>query len=251
MSTDSYDELAAHYHWLFTDEHLSGETFFTVHGPALGRIHRGARVLDCACGAGFEAIALRRAGYEVTATDASDGMVAEARRNLAEAALEVPVSQCRWEDLPDRFGEEFDAVVCVGNSIAHSESRAGMIAALTAMHQVLVPGGFLVLESRDWERQRAERQRLEVRPRVAVRDGVRGFTVFIWTIPDDIEAPHVAELLVLLERDLTLSHRLVELRFTAYTRHDLIARLEEAGFGDIVVTPGRPGRYVVSALRAT
>ncbi len=249
MTSGSYDDLARDYHWLFTDEHVSGETFLAGHAPALQRIGPGAEVLDCACGAGFEAIALQRAGYRVTASDGSEGMVAEARRNLAEAGLDVPVSTCPWVDLPSRFDRPFDAVLCVGNSIAHCEGADDMTASLRAMHGVLRPGGVLVLESRHWERQRAERQRLEVRGRVAVRDGVRGLTVFVWTIPDDIDEPHVAEVIVLTERDLAVSHHLVELRFSAYTVDELIRRASEAGFADPVVTGGRPDRYLLTLVR--
>lgn len=251
MTEGSYDDLATDYHWLFTDEHVSGATFFTIHASALERIRPGGRVLDCACGAGFEAIALARAGYEVAASDASEGMVAVARRNLDQAGLDVAVSQLRWDELPGRFGREFDAVLCVGNSIAHCDGPAAMATSLRAMHDVLAPGGVLVLESRDWERQRSEHRRLEVRSRVAVRDGVRGFTVFVWTIPERIDEPHVAELIVLLEREFEVSHHLVELRFMAYTLEELVGHLTEAGFVAPVVTPGRPGRYVLSVVRPT
>jgi SAM-dependent methyltransferase len=250
MTESSYDNLAADYHWLFTDEHVSGQTFSQLYGRALARLRPGAKVLDCACGAGFEAIALTQAGFQVSATDASEGMVAEARRRFERTGLDIPVTQCSWDALPGLFGAEFDGVVCVGNSLAHSPSPEAMVDSLRAMCSVLRPGGLLVLESRDWEHVRSARQRLEVRDRVAVRDGVRGFTVLIWTIPDRIEETHVAELVVFLERDLVVSHRLVELRFIAYTIDDLTAYLREAGFGELGRYDRSPGRYVMTARKA-
>jgi SAM-dependent methyltransferase len=249
MTPSSYDLLATDYHWLFTDEHVSGQTFLELYGRALARLRPGGKVLDCACGAGFEVISLTRAGFSVSATDASEGMVAEARRRLERGGLDLPVDRCSWEELPARFGAEFDGVFCVGNSLAHSPSPEAMVASLRAMFSVLRPAGLLVLESRDWEHLRSAGQRLEVRERVAVRDGVRGFTVLFWTIPDHIEETHVAQLVVFLEHDLVVSHRLVELRFIAYTVDDLEAHLRAAGFGELEAYDGHPGRYVMTARR--
>jgi SAM-dependent methyltransferase len=250
MTASSYDVLATDYHWLFTDEHVSGQTFREQYGRALARLRPGGKVLDCACGAGFEVISLAQAGFSVSATDASEGMVAEARRRLERAGLDVRVGRCSWEELPGRFEAEFDGVFCVGNSLAHSPSPEAMVASLRAMFSVLRPGGVLVLESRDWERLRSAGQRLEVRERVAVRDGVRGFTVLFWTIPEHIEETHLAELVVFLEHDLVVSHRLVELRFIAYTVDDLKAQLRGAGFGELDTYDGYPGRYVMTARRS-
>lgn len=45
----------------------------------------GARVLDLGCGPGLDAAALEALGFRTTAVDASEGMVAEARRRCADA----------------------------------------------------------------------------------------------------------------------------------------------------------------------
>jgi SAM-dependent methyltransferase len=103
-----------------------------------------ARVLDCACGIGLLAAGLARAGYEAHASDLSPDMVARAR------ALGVDARVCGWEDLPPTG--DFDAVLCVGNSISHARDRR---AALSAMAGTLRPGGSLILTSRNWEREQA------------------------------------------------------------------------------------------------
>ena len=43
---------------------------------------------------------------------------------------------CAWEDLPPTG--DFDAVLCVGNSLAHARDR---VAALRGMAGALKPGG--------------------------------------------------------------------------------------------------------------
>jgi 2-polyprenyl-3-methyl-5-hydroxy-6-metoxy-1,4-benzoquinol methylase len=60
-----YDALAGDYHWLIPDALLSGDYTVERLGPLLGRLSPGARILDCACGSGTDALALAHHGYRV------------------------------------------------------------------------------------------------------------------------------------------------------------------------------------------
>ncbi len=72
-------------------------------------------MLDCACGIGLLAAGLAGAGYETQASDISPEMVARTR------ALGVAARVCAWEALEPTA--DFDAVLCVGNSLAHAQDR--------------------------------------------------------------------------------------------------------------------------------
>ena len=120
------------------------------------RARSGARVLDCAAGTGELAVGLALSGFEVAATDASDAMIERTRALAAARGVDLPAAVCRWEALdPARWPERFDAVFCVGNSLADAPGRAARRAALARMASVLRPGGLLVLTSRNWARERA------------------------------------------------------------------------------------------------
>jgi SAM-dependent methyltransferase len=245
-----YDDFAADYHWIVPDEQLSGERFLRLYRSVLDELAPGASVLDCACGPGYDALTLARAGYAVTASDASAAMVSAALELLeSEGQPDITVRRCQWLDLADVFTERFEGVFCVGNSISHCADGAAMVAAFARMYDVLQPGGALVVEARDWARMRAERQRFEVREHVARRNGERGFCVYVWTIPDGWDEPHRAEILVVVEGDRGLRHHSVELSFGAFRREDLLDRLEVAGLTVESVTAGLAGRYVVTARR--
>jgi SAM-dependent methyltransferase len=123
-----------------------------------------ARVLDCACGIGLLAAGLADAGYDVHAADLSPEMVARARALGVEAVVRS------WDDTPATG--DFDAVLCVGNSLVHARDRRG---ALRAMAGALRPGGRLILTTRNWDReQRGGTWVLE-------RDGRRATVVYEWT----------------------------------------------------------------------
>ena len=51
------------------------------------------KVLDLGCGPGFFSIILAEMGYEVTAVDCSEGMLAQARQLVKRAGLEITLQQ--------------------------------------------------------------------------------------------------------------------------------------------------------------
>ena len=136
---EQYDALAAVY------GQLVPEALRTPEGAAAAFAEwvEGPRVLDCACGTGELAVGLALRGFDVRGSDASPAMIERARRLSPDLPFEVR----RWETLED---DDFDTVLCVGNSIGHAEDRP---AALAGMRRALREGGRLILTSRDWERE--------------------------------------------------------------------------------------------------
>jgi SAM-dependent methyltransferase len=79
-----YDTLADVYDWLVPEALLEPEGSAAAFDMVLDELSAGARVLDCACGTGTLAVGLALRGFEVSASDASEGMVARTRA-LADA----------------------------------------------------------------------------------------------------------------------------------------------------------------------
>ena len=146
----SYADLAAVYEWLTPEPLLTPEGNVAAFAPWIDPLPAGARVLDCAAGVGSLAVGLALRGLRGRGDRHQPGDDrAHARARRSSTGWRSRASVCAWEDLS---GEpRFDAVFCVGNSIAHAEDRVG---ALDAMAGVLKPGGLLVITSRNWERER-------------------------------------------------------------------------------------------------
>ena len=114
--------------------------------------HGARRVLDAAVGTGFHAAVLGEAGFAVTAVDGSPNMVNAAQENLASRGLsDVSCLVADWRDLAVTVPGGFDAVICLGNSIGHLFSQGDLEAAVKGFHDVLVPGGLLVLDQRNYD----------------------------------------------------------------------------------------------------
>lgn len=96
--------------------------------------------LDIGCGPGFFSILLAREGYAVTAVDYSEGMLEQARRNFAEAGVEVATKQGDAQDLPFANGS-FDYIVS-RNLVWNLENP---VDAYREWLRLLKPGGRLLV----------------------------------------------------------------------------------------------------------
>jgi SAM-dependent methyltransferase len=120
-------------------------------------------VLDCACGTGQHLPLFHSLGNEVVGSDVSTAMLAQARKNLAGAGLDIPIHQVDYRELPQHYfapeDAPFDAVTCLSSSILHMPDDDGSLRALCSMRDVLREGGILVLTQGTSDRQWAEKPR--------------------------------------------------------------------------------------------
>jgi SAM-dependent methyltransferase len=109
---------------------------------------QSGRVLELCCGTGRVLVALAAAGHPTTGVDASEPMLAIARRKLAEAGSSVAerahlvLADMRQLDLP----ASFDLALIPTNSFAHLTDRADQLRALERLSAHLRPGGLLALD---------------------------------------------------------------------------------------------------------
>jgi SAM-dependent methyltransferase len=251
VAADDYDDLVSVYDWIVPDELLIPEGSAAAFLPYVDGLAPGARVLDCACGTGPLAVGLAQRGLEVVATDASRRMVERTRALAEHAGADLEVRECRWEELPAQGFRPFDAVFCVGNSLAHAEGGDARRAALRAMAGELKPSGVLVLTSRNFELMRAARTGLQVFDRVIERHGRRGVVIYSWWLADEWEDPHRFDVAVaLLGDDGAVTTHGERLRFWPYSHDMLRDDLRAAGLAPETSTFERDvDRYLVTARR--
>jgi len=158
MSQDLYEGIAERYD-LFHGE-------FGTHDPVLVDFfrqlfaqHQVQSVLDCACGTGQHLALFHSLDCEVIGADISDAMLAQARKNLAEYGIEIPLHQADYCELPHHFDRQFDAVVCLSSAILHMPTKEQVIRAFESMRDVLRKGGILVLTQGTTDKQWQEKPR--------------------------------------------------------------------------------------------
>ena len=148
-----YDNMAAQYDKLFLDWHAATREQAVILNKIF--IDNGftgdARILDCACGIGTQAIGLAALGYPVTASDISDAELAEAGARAKEAGVAIRFEHADFCALSDTFAEQFDIVIAMDNALPHMLSRKALETAVRSIASRVRPGGIFVASIRDYD----------------------------------------------------------------------------------------------------
>lgn len=148
-TTPLYDALSIDY-----DRFVNWHDRLANELPFIERLLRAAgakRVLDAACGTGKHTLALAERGYKAVGADISAGMVERAKANAGAAGMNTPFFKAGFGYLAQNVGKDFDAVLCLGNSLPHVLSEAELREALVDFASVLSPGGLLLVQNGNFD----------------------------------------------------------------------------------------------------
>ena len=148
-----YNNMASQYDKLFLDWHAATEEQAMI----LNRIFNSsgfntdARVLDCACGIGTQAIGLAALGYQVTASDISDGELIEAKARADRQGVTLRFEHADFRALSDVFSEQFDIVIAMDNALPHMLTSEALESAVRSIIGRIRKGGLFVASIRDYD----------------------------------------------------------------------------------------------------
>lgn len=148
-----YDDLACHYTKLFLDWNEATEEEATLLDKIFKEngYDKTAKVLDCACGIGTQALGLASLGYNVSASDISNNEVAEAKREALRRNVEVKFELADFCKLGDCFVEKFDIIIAMDNALPHMLSKEALGTAIESIVERLEDGGMFVASIRDYD----------------------------------------------------------------------------------------------------
>lgn len=157
VDRDWYD-LPAYYDLVFDGLTDAEATFI----DGLARRHlrgRRERVLEPACGSGRLLAAMAARGYEVAGFDASEPMLAFARRRLESHGYEADLSLQRLENF--RYRRKFDIAHCMVSSFKYVQSEDDARAHLACAARAVRKGGIYVLgfHLTEYDDQSVDRER--------------------------------------------------------------------------------------------
>lgn len=148
-----YDDLASQYDKLFLDWQSATQEQAII----LDKIFRKngfdntAKVLDCACGIGTQAIGLASLGYNVTASDISDGEIAEAKIRAINANVKIRFKNADFRLLSETFDEKVDIVIAMDNALPHMLSSEDLDRAIKSITNQIGDSGIFVGSIRDYD----------------------------------------------------------------------------------------------------
>ena len=148
-----YDSLASQYDKLFFDwrattreQALLLDKLFQEYG-----FDTTAPVLDCACGIGTQSIGLASLGYLVTASDISEGELAEAKVRAGENGVTIDFQRADFCHLSEVFSQQFPVIICMDNALPHMLRKESLQAAVGSIVGQVSEGGIFVASIRDYD----------------------------------------------------------------------------------------------------
>lgn len=109
-------------------------------------------ILDSACGTGMHAIALSKAGYMTSAADLFPQMVQKGKENAKKAGVNVDFKTAGFGEMAQAFGDDqFDLVLCLGNSLPHILTTEDFTNAIKDFSSVLRNNGILLIQNRNFD----------------------------------------------------------------------------------------------------
>jgi glycine/sarcosine N-methyltransferase len=174
MSQDRYEGFAERYDQFFetSDERDSGRIGFF---RQLFLQHKTRSLLDCACGTGRDLLMFQALGLDVWGSDISESILIQARKNLAQYHLDIPLSRVDYLELNRHYDRRFDAVVCLSTAILETPHEDNVLRAFKNMYDVLNKGGILVLSQGLTDKQWQNKPRFI--PAVNTREFSRVFVI--------------------------------------------------------------------------
>lgn len=135
----SYDTFARIYelHWA---SEVPAQIMTIINKLFVPEMPAGARILDLCCGTGYTARELSGRGFEVTGLDASEEMLAFARRN-APAASFIQADARSFRMMPI-----YQGVLSTFDSLNHMMTMEGLLMVFRNVHRALAPGGLFLFD---------------------------------------------------------------------------------------------------------
>ena len=226
-----YDNMAAQYDKLFLDWQATTQEQAAILNrlfQANGFDHSAA-VLDCACGIGTQAIGLSALGYRVTASDISDGELAEARERASENGVQIRFEHADFCALSDVFSEQYDIVITMDNALPHMLTGEALEAAVTSIIGQVRTGGIFVASIRDYDSILMSRPPYSP-PYIHKTDKGQRVSFQTWAWKDD----HYKLVQYIIDDEVALQISKFECEYRATRREELTELLLSAGCREVV-----------------
>ena len=107
-------------------------------------------LLDISIGSGGVTIPLLDLGIRLFGSDLSEAMLERCDRKIKAKGYEADLRICDFRNLTNHFSMGFDCVASTGNSLAYVTNEE-LLSVLEQMDELIVPGGYLYFDIRNWD----------------------------------------------------------------------------------------------------
>ena len=192
-------------------------------------------ILDCSFGTGNLTFELCELGYNVWGSDISQSMLEQGAKKAATKGFDVPLVQADFRELSAHFDRTFDCVMSTGSALGHVDN-AGVVKALTEMDKLVHTGGYLYLDTRNWDMELCNKKHIQFAHPYDRENGERIHMVQVWEYPPD--GTIRINICQAYERDKKIyQQEIFEEVLTPFSIDLLTDTLTKLGYRDIVIKP--------------
>jgi 2-polyprenyl-3-methyl-5-hydroxy-6-metoxy-1,4-benzoquinol methylase len=221
------DDVASFYDALAPDyDEMTGFQKRFVHEKPFVRLlvekYSITTALDAGCATGFHSLLLAQLGVKVTGIDLSRDMLQRAKLHARELGVEVDFLQASFQT---PLKKTFDAIFCLGNSLAHVLTPENLRATLNNFARMLAPGKILFLQNLNYDRILAQKERIQS---VKVSQGTTYIRFY-----DYGEETIVFNLLTIATLNGSVEQKLQSVELRPWREAELVTLLKQTGFNEI------------------
>jgi len=185
------------------------------------------KIFDACLGTGATTIGLKFLGYDLVSNEVDSDLEKIAREEAAKIGESLAVTHYDWRDpkLREEKREQFDIVLCLGNSLTYLFKKEDQLKALRNFRDILKPKGRLLIDTRFYERFMYPK---DIFPESEFK--FSGEIVYCGKDKVSVKPVHTSPTMVVLEyhhKEKGITRHLPVYPFKTNEIHDLI---EEAGF---------------------
>lgn len=151
LSTEEfYNSLSSFY-----DRMIDGEKRFVKEKPFFRMLVEKYHIktaLDAGAGTGFHSLLLGRLGVHVTAVDEAEEMLAALNKRALTELFDITTVRAAFSELDPAIAGTYDAVFCMGNTLAHLLTPGELSRTLSVFHRLLNPGGIFFSQTLNYKR---------------------------------------------------------------------------------------------------
>ncbi len=142
-------------------------------------------ILDVSIGSGMVTLPLSELGYRLSGSDLSANMLEKCRVNAEARGIGIDLFEADFRKVHEKAaGKQFDCVMSTGNALPYIENEE-IRTALASMDKLVKPGGYIYLDSRNWDRILKTRQRFYFYRPQTLEDGTRMDRFQVWDYNQD------------------------------------------------------------------
>ncbi|RJP26098.1 MAG: class I SAM-dependent methyltransferase [Candidatus Omnitrophota bacterium] len=227
-----YDHIAASY-----DYFIDWESRIKREDPFYQQLFQeclAKSILDLGCGTGGHAMHWADMGYNVIGVDSSREMIAFARDLAEKKEIDIEFQCLQMTDFASRLQTRFDAVICVGNTVAHLLDAANVLRLFHESIQSMKETGVAVYHLKNFQRIIEVKKRdFPVISRVV--DDKEYVFIRYYDFPEhDLEFNYI----VAVKENGQWHSRSYQLKHHPWMMEEVVAIAKEAGFTEVMIYGG-------------